>query len=353
MKRIAIIGTGVMGNHHAETYAAIEGASVTACCDAAEERGRQFAKRWKIPRFYSDYRRLLDEEELDGVSVVVPDAMHAEISIAALERGIPVLCEKPMASTLEEAGKMLEAARASRAMAMVNYSKRNSYGLQAARDYIASGGIGTIKHVEASYLQGWLGTKVWGDWRTDSWLTWRLSTKHGSLGALGDLGCHIYDMATFLCGDITELYCRLETFDKGVPGGRVGEYELDANDSFVSTVTFAQGAIGTIHSTRWAVAFPDRPFVRVYGELGTIQVDLNRSSEHYSFCPAEGGTWQEVKGERTENNHERFLRAIETGVNDESDFENAYKIQTYLECSVRSSEERSPVKVEDLSPTGG
>ena len=99
-------------------------------------------------------------------------------------------------------------------------------------------------------------------------MTWRLSSKHGSAGDLGDIGCHIYDMTTLLCGDIAEINCQLRTFDKGVPGNQLGEYVLDANDSFVSIVSFANGGLGTIHSSRWATGQANSLRVRVYGDEG-------------------------------------------------------------------------------------
>lgn len=346
MVHIGIIGTGSMANSHADAYSKMKGVRLVACCDVDLERGRAFAEKWSIPAVYSDYEAMLKAVHLDGVSIVTPDPSHAAISIACLSARVPVLCEKPMASTLADARRMLEASRKSNIVQMVNYSKRNSAGLQAARKLIASGGIGAIKHVEASYLQGWLATPVWGDWRKTPRLTWRLSKKHGSLGVLGDLGCHIYDMATFLCGDIAELYCRLETFDKGIPEGKIGEYDLDANDSFISTVTFGNGALGTVHSSRWAVSFVDRPMIRVHGDEATVEVDLSRSWDDYYLYKAKAREWKTVRGKKSMSNYERFIHALKSGKGDESDFENAYRIQVYLEYSMRSNARRGPITID-------
>jgi predicted dehydrogenase len=241
---------------------------------------------------------------------------------------------------------MLQAARKSGLINMVNYSKRNSSGLQHAARLVREGGIGRIMHVEASYLQSWLVTGDWGDWRTNRRFTWRLSTKHGSSGVLGDLGCHIFDMAVFLCGDIAELFCRLETYDKGIAGNRIGEYELDANDSLAATVQFANGALGTIHSTRWAPGFINREFVRAYGDRGSVEVDFDKSLHTYQiFRGTSGEKWQTVKCEATSSNYDRFIGSIETGDNDESDFENGYKIQAYLQGCVQSNKLQKPVKI--------
>lgn len=342
--KLGVIGTGSMAKAHVKSYQEQKGVEVVACCDLLDERVAEFADTWSIPHRYTDYIRMLEEHDLDGVSIVTPDAAHAEVTIGILSRGIPVLCEKPMASTLKEAEAMHQAWKSAGTIAMVNYSKRNSAGLQKAREYIQEGGIGDLRHVEASYLQSWLASaEGWGDWRDRPGLLWRLSTRHGSAGVLGDLGCHIYDMAAFLCGDITEIYCRLETYDKGVD--HIGEYVFDANDSMVSTVTFAGGVIGTIHSTRWAPGYRNREFVRVYGTRGTVEVDFDKSLDTYQIYPAGAESWQTIECEKTPSNYERFVTSIKTGKNDESDFPNALKIQKYLHYSMIANQENKPVYI--------
>jgi predicted dehydrogenase len=343
--RLAVIGTGSMAKGHVRAYKEMEDVQVVACCDLVEDRLEEFADKWEIPERFTDFREMLSQVKPDGVSVVTPDAAHAEVTVGVLEAGIPVLCEKPMASTLEEARTMHSAWEKADVVAMINYSKRNSSGLQMAGQYVRDGGIGDLRHMEASYLQNWLaGGNGWGDWRQRPGLLWRLSTRHGSTGVLGDLGCHIYDMSSFLCGDISQIYCSLETYDKGID--RIEDYVFDANDSMVATVTFANGVLGTIHSTRWAPGYKNREFVRVYGTKGSIEVDFDKSRETYQIHPSGADGWETVECEATPSNYERFVTSIKTGVNDESDFPNALKIQQYLHASMLSSEENRPVRIE-------
>jgi len=349
MVKIGIIGTGGMANAHATEFKKIKGVKLAACCDISAERAEAFAKKHEISKVYTDYRAMLGKEKLDGVANVTPDAMHAEISLAVIEHGVAILCEKPLATSLADAKKMRDAALKAGVINMVNFSYRNSCALQKAAEVIQAGTIGRIMHVEASYLQSWLANTCWGDWRDNPGLTWRLSTAHGSAGDLGDIGCHIYDMTTLLCGDIDEINCTLRTFDKGVPGNQLGEYVLDANDSFVSTVSFANGALGTIHSSRWATGQCNSLRVRVYGDQGAIEVDLDKSYEEYRICKGkdvETFKWKTVKCKSTPNNYERFIRSIKTGKNDVNDFVNGTKIQAYLESSFLSDKQRGPVKVE-------
>jgi predicted dehydrogenase len=184
MIRLGIIGTGGMANAHATQYATLKGVQIVACCDIDPKRSSEFAKTWKVPHSYGDYNELLAKEQLDAVDNVTVDAMHAPISLAALAKGLPVLCEKPLATTLADARRMRDAAASRGLVTHVNFSYRNSSGAQAAAQFIAKGGIGRIMHVEASYLQSWLAQDAWGDWRTHTPLTWRLSKRHGSAGTL-------------------------------------------------------------------------------------------------------------------------------------------------------------------------
>jgi predicted dehydrogenase len=349
MIRLGIIGTGGMAHSHAQGFSPLRGLSMAACCDIDAKRAREFAARWDVPRWYTDYREMLDAETLDAVSNVTVDSMHAPISLAAIAKGLAVLCEKPLATTLADARRMRDAASRKGVVTHVNFSYRNSSGAQAAAKLIRRGGIGRIMHVEASYLQSWLAQDAWGDWRTHSPLTWRLSTRHGSAGVLGDVGCHIYDLSALLCGDIAEISCRLKTFDKGVKGNRIGPYILDANDSFVSTVAFAGGGIGTVHATRWATGQMNSLRVRVFGDEGAVEVDLDRSTDSYRVTRGKNAIrkaeWKDVRCPPTPSQYQRFVRAVQTGKNDPCDFTNGARVQAYLDASIVSDTEKRPVKV--------
>ncbi|MGO9309364.1 MAG: Gfo/Idh/MocA family protein [Spirochaetia bacterium] len=349
MIRLAIIGTGSMANTHAKSFSLMRGVRLAACCDIEPAKARDFAARWKIPTWYTDPGEMLAAETLDAVSVVTVDSAHAPVSLAAIARGLAVLCEKPLATSLADARRMRDAARARGVVTHVNFSHRTARCAQAASSFIRAGGIGRVLHVEASYLQSWLVQDTWGDWKTTDSLAWRLSRRHGSAGALGDIGCHIYDLTAFLCGDISEISCRLATFDKGVDGNRLGAYVLDANDSFVSTVKLAGGGIGTVHATRWATGHLDSLKIKVYGDEGAVDVDLDRSTEVYGRAKAKRGrsmpSWEDVKAPKTPSQYERFVAAVRRGASDESDFAHGTSIQACLDASFTSDRRRKPVRV--------
>jgi predicted dehydrogenase len=349
MIRIGIIGTGNMADWHARAFTQIRGVKLTACCDVSAERARGFAEKYNIPAVYTDHREMLAQEKLDGVSNVTPDSLHAAISLDVIAQGVNILCEKPLATTLADARKMTAAAKKKGVINMVNFSYRRSSGLQAASALIRKGAIGNVIHVESSYLQSWLVSRGWGDFRKSPTWLWRLSTRHGSAGVLGDVGCHIYDMTAMLAGDISDVYCQLGTFDKGAMDNRIGEYVLDANDSFASNVTFANNAIGTVHASRWAVGQANSLRTRVYGNKGGIEIDLDRSYDEYRICTGQNAIdknqWKTVRCRQTPSMYQRFITSIRTGESDPSDFENGLKVQAYIHCSMESGRKRVAVKV--------
>lgn len=340
MIRLAIIGTGGMAGAHADAFKKTTGCEIVACSDIVPGRAREFADRHGIPAAYEDTAEMLDREQIDGVSVVTPDQHHKTPCLAAIERGIHVMCEKPLASNLEDAVEMAEAARAKGVLTAVNFSKRNVPGTQMAAQMVAEGRIGRVMHVECSYFQSWLVSRAWGNWRTDEPWLWRLSTQHGSAGVLGDIGVHVYDMASFIVGDIAELNCDLKTFDKGV--AQIGPYVLDANDSFVSAVRFTQGAIGTIQATRWATGYINTEHIRVFGEKGALDLNFGRPApETLLGCldsDIDSATWKPIECPATPSTYERFVESIKTGIQGQTSFDIGAKVQAYLAKSFESAE---------------
>jgi predicted dehydrogenase len=204
-----------------------------------------------------------------------------------------------------------------------------------------------MRHVEASYLQSWLPSKIWGDWRTTPTWLWRLSSSHGSKGALGDVGVHIIDFATYPVGHISSVYCRLKAFRKA-PRDRVGEYVLDANDSAVLSIEFKNGALGTIHTTRWAGGHINRLYLKISGTKGSVEIDSERATDAYRISAGKDldkGLWKDVKTAPVPNNYQRFVRSILTGKQDQPDFARGAEIQKTLDACFKSDAEQRPVRV--------
>ncbi len=337
-----------MANHHAEQFAKIEGVTLVAACDIDAKRVADFAKKHGIPETFTSMEAMLKTCELDAVSIVAPDSVHASLSLQALAHRKHVLCEKPLAINHTEALSMVDAAKKAGVINMVNFSYRNSSALQQLTELVQAGYLGRIFHVEAHYLQGWLNSNHWGDWHTSPGWLWRLSTQHGSKGVLGDLGVHILDFASMPVGPISSVNCLLKTFDKA-PGGKVGEYTIDANDTALITVEFAGGAIGTVSTTRLATGHANSLWLTLHGEKGAARIDLDRSYEEFELCMvgANGaqGPWAKVKAEPTPTNYQRFIRSIQTGKNDQPDFVRGAAIQAALDACELSSKEGRKVAI--------
>jgi predicted dehydrogenase len=347
MIKLAIIGTGGMAKGHAATFKNMKGVRVVAACDVDRPKAEAFAESYGIPAVYGDVDTMLAEAEIDAVSNVTSDAWHAPLSLKAIAAGKHVLCEKPLATNYPDAKAMADAARRKGVINMVNFSYRNSSAIQKAHQLIAAGELGRIVHFEASYLQSWLTSHAWGDWSASPNLLWRLSTKHGSLGVLGDIGVHIVDFATFPAGDVKSVQCRLKTFSE-IKGKRLGDYALDANDSAVMTVELKNGAIGTIHTTRWATGHTNSLRLRIYGEKGGLEIDLDTAYDKLRICRGADlhkAQWKEVLCGKTPNIYQRFITSIKTGKNDQPDFARGATVQKVLDACLESDRTNGPVKV--------
>ncbi|MCU0793757.1 MAG: Gfo/Idh/MocA family oxidoreductase [Opitutaceae bacterium] len=347
--RVAILGTGGMANRHAELYKQIPGVQLVAACDIDRARVEAYAAKHGIPAsgVFTDFAKLLRECPCDAVSNVTPDAFHAPLSIQALKAGKHVLCEKPLGLDHAETKRMVAAAKKAGTVAMVNFSYRDWSALQAIAARVHAGEIGELRHVEASYLQTWLTAPIWGEWSTTPAWLWRLSSKHGSKGVLGDVGVHIVDFATYPAGPIKTVFAKLKTFPKA-PKNRIGDYVLDANDSAVINVEFANGALGTIHTTRFATGHPNRLALKLHGTKGAFSFDSDLGTTTYRACvgkDAATATWKDVQAKPTPNNHTRFITAIRTGQADQPDFARGSQIQRVLDACFESDASGQPVKI--------
>ncbi len=346
--RLLILGTGGMANQHASHFAAIDGVKLVGGVDVDPNRVEAFNATHGIERGFGSLDAALAWGEFDAIANVTPDSIHHPTTMSALAAGKHVFCEKPLATDATKAFEMTEAAERAGLVNMVNLTYRNVAPLQRAREIVLSGEIGGVKHVEASYLQSWLVSRAWGDWRTESKWLWRLSRKHGSNGVLGDIGVHILDFASFGAGlDIDHVFCRLKTFDKA-SDNRIGEYDLDANDSFAMTVDFANGALGVIHASRWATGHLNELRLRVYGDKGSVEVSHRHDGSQLRVClgdDAEAAAWQVVDCGPVLTNYERFARAVATGVQDEPTFRHAANLQRVLDLSTVTELDRREHKV--------
>ncbi|NEC15918.1 Gfo/Idh/MocA family oxidoreductase [Streptomyces sp. SID8014] len=260
---------------------------LAAVCGRDPEAVRTAAAKLGWDAAETDWRALIARDDVQLVDICTPGDSHAEIAVAALEAGKHVLCEKPLANTVEEAEAMVAAAERAAArgqVAMVGFNYRRVPAAAYARSLVAEGRLGRLRHVRVRYLQDWLVDPAFP-------LTWRLRKESAGSGALGDLGAHAVDLAQYLTGEaVAGVSALTETFVKERPllaGSSAGLRGADAtktgpvtvDDAAVFTARFASGALGTFEATRFATGRKNSLQVELNGELGSLAFDLERLNE--------------------------------------------------------------------------
>jgi predicted dehydrogenase len=256
---------------------ALAGRNAKAVQEAADRMGWQSVE--------TDWRRLVERDDIDLIDICTPGDTHAEIAIAALNAGKHVLCEKPLANSVPEAQRMTHAAGEAAAhgvMAMCGFTYRRTPALALFRRMVADGKLGVIRQVRAQYLQDWLSDE-------NGPLTWRLDKAKAGSGALGDIGAHIIDAAQFVTGQhITGVSALMETFVKERPlggdlvglGGRgevgddVPKGPVTVDDAALFTARFDAGPIGIFEATRFALGRRNALRLEVNGSLGSLSFDF-------------------------------------------------------------------------------
>jgi len=343
--KIGIVGTGNISIRHLDEFNKIENVNVEAVCDTNKENLERFLslnKECKIRGYTTLDEMLSNEKDFDGITNATPDKFHKETSIKILNNGYNIFCEKPLAENYEDAKTMADVAKNSKKINMVNFTYRESSAYQKLVEIIKSGEVGIPRHVSACYYQSWLSSNKWGDWRKeDKWL-WRLSKKHGSNGALGDTGVHIFDFTINAVGDIKEIFADVKTYyDKGK---KIGEYTLDANDGFNSLVRFENGAIGTITNTRYATGHANSIILEIFCTKGALKVELDESRSKWStlnICNEDNINkiiWKKIECPKTPNNYENFIKSIKHNINIQPDFHQGAKIQKIIDSCIKSND---------------
>ena len=341
--RLLIIGTGGMAANHAQNFAAIPGVEIVAGVDPRPEALAAFRQAHGIPHGFATLDEALAWGRFDAVTNVTPDAAHHATTLPVLAAGKHVLCEKPLATSAAHAAEMADLAARAGVVNMVNLTYRNVPALQEAARLVRAGRIGAVRHFEASYLQSWLVQDAWGAWNKESQWLWRLSQAHGSKGVLGDVGIHILDFATFAAGlPVAEMSCRLATFDKA-PGGRIGDYVLDANDSATMQVVLANGALGTVAATRFASGHLNDLRLRIYGDKGGLDLRFEGGESRLFAClepDLKTALWQELPCPILPTVYERFIAAIRGDGPPEPTFARGAELQALLDLAEASAARR-------------
>lgn len=242
MKRLkaAVVGMGFIGVAHVEALRRVPYVDVVAIADTFGVQEK--AERLGVPKAFSDYREMMDVCKPDCVHVCTPNSMHTEVVMAAIQRGIHVVCEKPMARDAQEAQKMVDAIRDSGLVGALNFHNRYYPIPYRMRRMVQNGELGQIYHVQGSYLQDWLQHKTDFSWKL-------LSAQCGKTRATADLGSHWMDLAEYVTGQkITEVFAEFKTvYPRRIQMTENGpqDVDIDTEDFSCILLRFDGGAVGT------------------------------------------------------------------------------------------------------------
>lgn len=382
--RVGMIGYKFMGKAHSNAYrslpmffpealkpemVAICGRNVSAVQAAADQLG------WN--ESVTDWKELVNREDIDLIDINAPSDAHKEIAIAAAKAGKHIFCEKPLALTLADAREMLQAAEETGVTHMVGFNYRFSPAVRLAKKLVESGRLGQIYHFRAWFLQDWIMDPQFP-------LVWRLQKEVAGSGSHGDLGAHLIDLAHYLVGDMQEVIGMSETFikerpiasemtglsAKGSTGGPMGKVTVD--DATLFMTRFENGALGSFEATRFAAGHRSTNSFEINGSLGSVKFDFERMNELEVYFTSDD---EDVQGFRrvlaTDPVHDymeawwppghtigfehtftheilELSTAISEGRQPVPNFEDGVKCQAVLEAVDKSIEERRWVQLSEM-----
>jgi predicted dehydrogenase len=391
--RVALIGTAFMGRAHSQAWRVAprmfelpRDVEMSVIVGRDPGRTEAAARQQGWHEAATDWRQVVERDDIDVVDICTPGDSHEEIALAALAAGKHVLCEKPLANTVEEAERMAAAAReaATRGvLAMCGFSYRRTPAIALMQQIVAEGRLGEIRHVRAQYLQDWISD-------SEAPLTWRLDKEKAGSGALGDIGAHIIDSAQWISDSlITAVSAQLRTFVTSRPveaanedgssvgiGGRAASGAergpVTVDDAAAFTADFDNGALGVFEATRMALGRKNANRIELNGSKASIAFDFERMNElEYYSAEDEVGLQGFRRIQVTEPEHPYLeawwpaghglgyehafvhevvdlVRAIDAGTEIRPSFDDAAQVQRVLAAVETSAGDQSRLtKVED------
>jgi predicted dehydrogenase len=381
--RIGIIGYRFMGKAHSNGWLQASrffdvGSEpvLQVACGRNESSVKEFASRWGWKRTETDWKKVVESEDVDIIDVSLPQALHHEVAIAAAKNGKHIFCEKPMALSVLQAEEMLQEAKKAGVKHYLNHNYRRTPAVQLAKRLIDDGKIGRIFHWRGAYQQDWIVDPNFP-------LTWHLQEEIAGTGPHGDLNSHSVDLARFLVGEISTVSCLTTNFIKERPiasadagtfsAGQSTEQKtmgkVTVEDASLMTVEFENGAVGSFEATRFASGRKNHLTFEIYGSEGSLAFDLERLNElqYYSrqdpdyaqgfrtilvtepHHPYVGGWWPpgHIIGYEHTFTHAAvdFLNSITEGKPIAPNFEDGVKCIRILEAALNSDSSGNRISV--------
>lgn len=381
---IGMVGYKFMGKAHSHAYRDLPmffpnsaQPVMKAICGRDETGVAQAARQFGWEGYVTDWRELLQRDDIDLIDINAPSDAHKEIALAAAAAGKHVFCEKPLALTLADSREMLQAAEQAGVKHMVGFNYRFAPAVQLAKKLITEGRLGQIYHFRAWFLQDWIVDPEFP-------LVWRLQKEVAGSGSHGDLGAHLIDLAHFLVGDLTEVIGMSETFvkERPVPDTMTGLSAKGSKDAPKGPVTvddatlflarFASGALGSFEATRFAPGHRCTNSFEINGSKGSVKFDFERMNELQVYFTDDA---EDVQGFRrvlaTDPSHAyaeawwppghtigyehtfihevvELMQALAEDRQPVPNFHDGVKCQQVLEAVDLSIEERRWVRIEEL-----
>lgn len=277
---VGLIGYGFMGRAHSNAYRKVNNffdldyqPVLKAVCARNQDNALAFAKKWGYESVETDWRNLIQRNDIDLIDICTPNNSHAEIAIAAAKADKMILCEKPLSMDAAEGEKMVAAIEKAKVPNMVWYNYRRVPAVTLAKQIIDSGKLGKIFHYRAKFLQDWT---ISADLPQGGAGLWRLDVKAAGSGVTGDLLAHCIDTAIWLNGSIEKVSAMTETFikkRKHTLSGKVEKVGIDDACAFLAR--FNNGSLATFESTRYARGHKALYTFEINGEHASIFWDLH------------------------------------------------------------------------------
>ena len=382
---VAIIGTKFMGKAHSNAWLNAPRffemdlkPILKVACGQNESDLQEFAQRWDWEEIETDWRAVVERDDVDIIDISVPTYLHHQIAVAAAKAGKHIFCEKPFAISVEEAQEMYEAAEEAGIVHYLNHNYRRCPAIRLAKRLIDEGKIGRIFHWRGAYLQDWIVDP-------DFPLTWHLRKETAGSGPHGDLNSHSVDLARYLVGDIKSVSAIMTTFIKERPlpgegaatfsageGGASEMGQVTVDDASFMVAEFENGAIGSFEASRFAPGRKNFNTFEIYGSEGSIVFNLERMNEIQLFqrndppeaqgfrtiIATEGGEhdyianwWPpgHIIGYEHEFHHAvvDFMEAIDNGTSIAPNFYDGLREMEVLAAGIESAETGQRVAIEN------
>lgn len=379
---VAIIGYKFMGKAHSNAWKNVTNffdvpikPVLKVACGRTEEAVKEFADRWGWQEVETDWKKVVERDDVDIVDISTPPSLHHPIALAAAKAGKHIFCEKPIALTSSEALEMYEAAEKAGVVHYLNHNYRRCPAVMLAKEMIDGGKLGKIYHWRGCYLQSWT-------MDPDFPLTWHMQKEIAGMGSNGGINSHSVDLARFLVGEIASVSGMAKTFIKQrpLPGADAATFEagsgegtemgeVDVEDAISMIVEFKNGALGSFEATTFAIGRENYNYFEIYGEKGALIWNLERMNELQYFSA------EDVVGEKgfrtilaTQPSHPYianwwppahnigyehefhhavvdFLKAVDSGGSIEPNFNDGYLGMTVLEAGLESAESKRQIEL--------